>query len=411
MAAVDKVNGRTRLARDSQQWMLDYLIQETGKVFHFQGESRGNLPRGVRSHSMISKHIGQQARRMEALAEAEAAAGHPETALDFYYRATVMYGGAQHVIFELNDEKRFLYAGLRRCYDRVIEFAPYRIEHLDIPWNGTIVSGNLHLCPGKERAPLVFYIPGCDITKEGWPHPYFNYAHQRGMHAFSFDGPGQAEANMRGIRLTSDNFEQAASAALDVLLRRPEIDAEQVALYGISFGSFWGLRFAAADRRIKCVAAPAASYCSKQYLMDLESPRGKQLFAWLTLAGSEAELDAVLDEMTMDGYAERIACPALLAAGEYDPRSPIDEVYRVFDRIQAPAELWVFADQHHMPSIGGGESGATWAAPLHGAMLDWLRDRLNGKPVSRPGQVVYVEGGGAGPNSPNAPLKRRWFDR
>ena len=28
------VRGRAPLARDSQQWMLDYLIQETGKVFH-----------------------------------------------------------------------------------------------------------------------------------------------------------------------------------------------------------------------------------------------------------------------------------------------------------------------------------------------------------------------------------------
>lgn len=32
------VRGRAPLARDSQQWMLDYLIQETGKVFHFQSE-------------------------------------------------------------------------------------------------------------------------------------------------------------------------------------------------------------------------------------------------------------------------------------------------------------------------------------------------------------------------------------
>ena len=51
------VRGRAPLARDSQQWMLDYLIQETGKVFHFQGEGRGRLPRGVRSHDMISKHL------------------------------------------------------------------------------------------------------------------------------------------------------------------------------------------------------------------------------------------------------------------------------------------------------------------------------------------------------------------
>ena len=74
-----QVAGRARLARDSQQWVLDYLVQETGKVFHFQGEGRGNLPRAVRSHSMISKHVGQSARRLEALArtEAEAAIGSP----------------------------------------------------------------------------------------------------------------------------------------------------------------------------------------------------------------------------------------------------------------------------------------------------------------------------------------------
>jgi pimeloyl-ACP methyl ester carboxylesterase len=410
MSSPSKVNGRARLARDSQQWVLDYLIQETGKVFHFQGDTRGHLPKSVRSHSMISKHVGLQARRMEALAQAEAAAGHPETALDFYYKATVMFAGAQHVIFENNDEKKYLYSGVRRCYDQVIEMAPYRIEHVDIPWNGTVVSGLLHLCPGKAKAPLVFYIPGCDITKEGWPHPYFNYAHQRGMHAFSFDGPGQAESNMRGIRLSADNYEQAAGAALDALAKRPEIDADQVALYGISFGSFWGLRLAAADKRIKAVAAPASSYCDKHILMDLESPRWKQLFAYLTQSETEAELDAVVTAMTLEGHLDKITCPTLMAAGEYDPRSPIEEVLRLFDQVKAPAELWVFADQHHMPSIGGGESGATWAAPLHGAMCDWLRDRLAGKPLSHPGQVVYVEGGGPGPNSPKAPLKRKWFE-
>ena len=51
------VRGRARLARDSQQWMLDYLVQETGKVFHFQGDGRGRLPRSVRSHDMISKEV------------------------------------------------------------------------------------------------------------------------------------------------------------------------------------------------------------------------------------------------------------------------------------------------------------------------------------------------------------------
>jgi len=232
------VRGRTPLARDSQQWMLDYLIQETGKVFHFQGDGRGRLPKSVRSHDMISKHLGLAARRMEAMAKAEADAGHRETALDFYFQATVQYAGAQHVVFENNDEKRYLYAGVRRCYDQVIALAPYRIEHIDIPWNGTMISGNLHLCPGRDVAPLVFYVPGCDTVKEAWPHPHFNPALQRGMHVFCFDGPGHAESNLRGIRVTADSFEDAASAALDHLLTRPEIDAARVGVYAISFGAF-----------------------------------------------------------------------------------------------------------------------------------------------------------------------------
>ena len=115
--------------------------------------------------------------------------------------------------------------------------------------------------------------------------------------------------------------------------------------------------------------------------------------------------------MTLDGYMAKIACPALLAVGEYDPRGPLDEVYRMFDQLTAPSELWVFADQHHMPSIGGGDSGiGNWAAPLHAVMCDWLRDRFADKPLRHPGQAVYVEANSAGPNSATVALKRTWYE-
>ena len=185
---------------------------------------------------------------------------------------------------------------------------------------------------------------------------------------------------------------------------------KRIGVCGVSMGSFWGLRFAAHDSRVNAIAAPDATYCEKYFLMDLESPRWKQLFAYLTQASSEAELDAVLGQMTLVGYMDKIRCPALLTVGEFDPHGPLEEVFPVFEQLQAPAELWVFADQHHMPSIGGSESGTTWTAPLLGVMCDWLRDRLEGRPVQRSGQVVYVEAGGSGPNSPSAPTKRRWYE-
>lgn len=405
---IDNHNGRAPLRRDVQQWVLDYIIQQTGKTYHFQGDGRGELPKSVKSHAMISKHLGQDAQKIERLARIEYDAGHPETALGLYFRAAIGFGRAQHPIFELNEEKQFLYAGLRRCYDRVIELAPYRIEHLQIPWNGTEVSGILHLNPNVEGpAPLLFYIPGCDVFKEVFPNPQVNFAHQRGMHLFSFDGPGHPECNMRGIKLTADNYEQAASTALDHLVARPEVDADQVVLYANSFGSFWGMRFAGIDPRIKAVAAIQASLCDKYIHTDLESPRWKQLFAFLTQAEDEAELDRVMRDMTMDGYMDRVTCPVVLTVGEYDPRAPLNEMYRLFDQLTAPAELWVMADQHHTFTVGGGK-GPGWMQASHGVAVDWLRDRLAGKPLAHPGQVIQVKDW-TGPNSAGVAVKRKWY--
>ena len=405
--------GRPHLARDNQQWFFDWMVKETGKPFHFQPDGRGRFPRTVRSHDMIAKHMGMAARKTERLAQAEAEAGHKETAMELYYTAALEYVDAQHVVFETGDEKKFLHGGAIRCYDKVREFAPYRIEHVDVPWNGTMVSGNLHLAPmapGEDPKPLIFYVPGCDQTKEAWPHPYYNQALQRGMHVFSFDGPGQGESNLRGIRLTDDNYEDAAGAAIEYLMKRKEVDAKKIGVYALSFGSFWGMRIAAKNRNVAAAAAPWASFVDKYYLMNEESPRYKQLFAYLTQSSSEAELDAVWQKMTMEGLMEKITCPTLVVTGEYDPRAPIEEVYRLFDEMKAPAELWVLPDQHHNGSVTQKGRASVWEADIHAFVCDWMRERFEGKPVKHPGKSLWLDPAGTGPNAPGVSYKRRWFD-
>ena len=402
--------GRPHLARDNQQWFFDWMVKETGKPFHFQPDGRGRFPRTVRSHDMIAKHMGMAARKTERLAQAEAEAGHKETAMELYYTAALEYVDAQHVVFETGDEKKFLHGGAIRCYDKVREFAPYRIEHVDVPWNGTVVSGNLHLAPGNDPKPLIFYVPGCDQTKEAWPHPYYNQALQRGMHVFSFDGPGQGESNLRGIRLTDDNYEDAAGVVIDYLMKRKEVDAKKIGVYALSFGSFWGMRIAAKNRNVAAAAAPWASFVDKYYLMNEESPRYKQLFAYLTQSSSEAELDAVWQKMTMEGLMDKITCPTLVVTGEYDPRAPIEEVYRLFDEMKAPAELWVLPDQHHNGSVTQKGRASVWEADIHAFVCDWMRERFEGKPVKHPGKSLWLDPAGAGPNAPGVSYKRRWFD-
>jgi hypothetical protein len=56
-----------RLDRDRQQWIFDYVVKETGRVFHWDGDVRV-LPASVKSHAQISKHVGRIAQRMERVA-------------------------------------------------------------------------------------------------------------------------------------------------------------------------------------------------------------------------------------------------------------------------------------------------------------------------------------------------------
>jgi alpha-beta hydrolase superfamily lysophospholipase len=384
-----------RLQRDRQQWIYDYIVQETGKVFHWDEEGR-DLPKSIKSHGQISKHLGRIAQRLEKVATEEEAVGHTETAMELYFRASSTYAGAQHPVLETNDEKRYLHGRSLATYDKVIEFAPYPIERVEIPWEGVELQCNFHMLPGRPKAPTVIFIPGCDMTKEMFPDPAVVEAHQRGMHMLVIDGPGQGMSNLRNIKLTHDNYERAVLDIAGYLQTRDEVDGDAITVHALSMGSFWGLQVAASgDPRIKAVAGPWASYIDKYYILDTFSPRYKQLFGYLTGAGSEAELDEIVGKMTVAGREADIKCPVLLTVGEYDSRSPSELIYDFYDKINAPKELWVYEDRYHQARLF--EGGMT-RNDTHLFALDWLRDAVAGKFPAGHARQLYLRSNGGGPN-------------
>lgn len=399
------------LHRDGQRWIFDRMVEEKGRVAHFTGEARGGLPRDVRSSAMISKHMGRRAKRIERLAEDAFRAEHRATALDLYFKAANAYGLAQHSILRTCDEKRFLHDQSLRCFEKVRELAPRPIERVEVPWSDGRVAGNLHLCDSPGPAPCVFFIPGCDMTKEMFPHPLHNPAADRGMHLFTFDGPGQGESNLSDIKLTVDNYESAALAALEVLRKHEAVDSEQVAIFGFSFGSYWAVRTAAvAGDAVVAVAAPWSSVCDKRHLMDEDGPWHKRLFSYLTGSSNEEELDAFVQQSTLDYARKKIKVPVLLAVGEYDPRSPLEEVYEFFDGLIAQRELWVFEDQHHKALLLPDSGGPAWEVDILALGLDWILDRIRGVPLERDAMVRRIATGRGGPSSEVGVGERRWFD-
>jgi alpha-beta hydrolase superfamily lysophospholipase len=384
-----------RLDRDRQQWIFDYLVQETGKVFHWDEEGR-QLPKSVKSHAQISKHLGRIGQRLERVAAEEEAAGHSQTAFELFYRASSIFALAQHPVLETNDEKRYLHGRCIANYEKVIEHAPYPIERLEVPFEGVKLQCNFHMLPGKPNAPLVIFIPGCDMTKENYPDPRIMQAHLRGMHMLVIDGPGQGMSNLRGIKLTPDNYERAVLAIAEHMAERAEVDEDKIVVYALSMGAHWGLEVAASGHPlIKAVAAPWTSALDKYFILDTFSPRYKQLFGYLMGASSEEELDGWVSQMTVEGREADIKCPVLMTVGEYDSRSPVELVYDFYDKITAPKELWVYEDTYHQARM----FGETQARHDHHMMChDWLVDALAGKFGAGHDKKMYLRTGGGGPN-------------
>jgi pimeloyl-ACP methyl ester carboxylesterase len=389
-----RLNGERR--RDNQQWLLDWLVKTTGRVQNFAYDQR-LFPPEVKSYRMIPRTLEKRARHIEEIARAAEKAGHFETARELYWHAADLYREGQHVIFEDdNPEKIYLHSKLLDCFDKVIEYAVNPIERVEIPYGDQFIQGLLYLVPGRAPAPTVLFCPGMDMTKEKFFDPFNHPFITRGLHCLHIDGPGQGTSNIRKIRVTPDNYEAAASAAIDYLLNRPEVDGQRIGVSGYSMGSYWGMRVAATDSRVRAVATGAACYGPMHAIFEEASPRFKQMFMYMAGIHDEEQFDNMAAQMTLDSLAQKIACPTLQVVGEYDPLAHLEDVLSIFRKVTGPKELWIVENDFHMPAFteNFGE------IDFFGYLADWLRDALTkGKPEDLDRIVLVPQKQGLGPYS------------
>ena len=388
---------QTQRRRDNQQWILDWLVKQTGRVQNFANDER-DVPPEVKSYRMIPRVLNKHARHYEDIARAAEAAGHTDTARQIYWRAAQVYREAQHSIFQDDSrEKIFLHGKHVECFEKVVEYAELPVEKVEIPWEGASIQARFHLLKDRRRASAVLFIPGMDMTKETFPNPLANPFARRGMHALAIDGPGQGISNLRKIRVTDDNYERAASAAIDFLVSRPEVDPEKIAIVGSSFGSHWGPRTAARDQRVKVLATNHAVMGSKRPIFEEASPRFKQMFMYMAGLSDEEAFDRMAERMTTVGYGARITCPTLTVTGEYDPLCHLEDALDFFDELAGPKELWVFENEFHRVSSKEGIAGLE----IYPFMADWVNDALENRLPSDLHKVVLIpQKSGAGPYSP-----------
>ena len=384
----------TRMKRWAEQrWILDAVIRTVGVEWdqHRIGymsapaapqsvpEFRATAAR-IKKVSDFVREFSISAKKREAKAVAFEEASRLITARESYLTASLLWASARWPIFETTAELENLEDRMNHCYAKFADLSAHPVEIVRIPFEGKELPAYLHLphAPAPdEKFPCVVNIPGMDSSKETGVNMYGDPYLERGIAVLTIDGPGQAESVSLGIFVTATNHMQAAEATFDWLEKHPAIDPDRLLIRGTSFGTYWGLEWAAAlGDRVKAVAV--AGVCHEpgcNTIFNMASPSFKLRYMWMANYEDEDEFDEFAQTIDLRPIVPEITCPVLILAGEEDQLSPVEHSYDVFDRINAPKEILVYEGANHSvagaPSVVNGE-------PPRVYQVDWFQDRLDG---------------------------------
>ncbi len=354
------------------------------------------------------------AERIRRAADDSLAAGHVVSAREAYLRAATYYAMAEFYLHGDPDDPRIKESSAqgRDCFARAADLSETPIEAVSIPYEDTTLPGYFYkVDESSAPRPTLILQTGFDGTQEELYCQGAIAAVRRGYNCLTFEGPGQGEViREQGIPFRYD-WEAVIVPVVDYALSRPEVDPDKVALMGISLGGYLAPRGAAFEPRLAALIAdggvyqpwyPAYTMIAANYppangtaegLLDSvrEDPddfdgAAQEMMEesiqlnWYLDNGmftfgvdKPSEFILAFSEFTMEGVADRIACPTLVIDSDND-QSMKGEAERLYDALVCPKEFMLFTSQE-----GAGlhcQMGAMLLA--HQRIFDWLDETLAG---------------------------------
>lgn len=261
---------------------------------------------------------------------------------------------------------------MRAAHERAVACLTDALPHLSrpgrrvgIPFEGTTLVGVLR-CPAGERPfPVVVLLSGLDSAKEELRSTEETFL-DRGLATFSVDGPGQGEAEY-DLPIRGD-WSAPAEAILETLGTLPEVDADRVAVWGVSLGGYYAPRVAAAlGERVRACVALAGPYDFGECWPQLPALT-RDTFRVRSRAGGDDEARQMAHTLSLEGVAEEITAPLLVVFGREDRLIPWQHAERLRDTTGGEVELRM---------LEGGNHGCANLAPWHRPYTaDWLAARL-----------------------------------
>lgn len=274
----------------------------------------------------------------QLLAEKALKDGRIFTARTFFLNATAAYRVGQYTIIHDTEKKLDMYRKLITCYSEAAKLYTPQIEIVKIPYKGCQMVGWLRM-PEKAnvRVPVVISIGGAD----GWREEHHNYSHfytERGIAYLMIDGPGQGETRLFNNLYMELNNEEALNEIIEYVSKDQRF--KKIGMIGYSFGGYLVARTAAISDKLDACVVNGGSYWPKEILSFL--PHFANVFSALTNK-KDQDLERFINDMTMEGYANRIKCPLFLNHGELDLLFSASGIQRIYDEsfsMNKKIKLW-----------------------------------------------------------------------
>ncbi|MEU0969056.1 alpha/beta hydrolase [Streptomyces sp. NPDC005917] len=379
-----------------QRWITDSVLRTDGLEWDQPRVAYTLRPMGVDAtpdfrvaESRIHKFADlvpvftELAERRRSLAEEAESRSRPVAAREHYFHAALLYATAEWPIWEDCERLTRLDDLKNACYSAYGRLADHHVERVEIPFGDYFIPAWFHLPRGYAggAVPTVLSCGGMDAPKELNVNLYGDKLLERGFAVLSFDGPGQGEASVRGVKFTPTAWIEAGAALVAWCRERAEVDDDRIVGFGLSFGSYWMSQIAATQPSLRGTAVGLVCHEPGCHMIfEMASPSFKARYMWMSgLEHDEATFDRMAEEIDLRPLIGRMSAPWLVVAGDEDELSPIEHSYALAADCPTPAPMLVYQQGRHAlslptPSVALGPNWLTYTA-------DWLLDRVNEVPA------------------------------
>jgi dienelactone hydrolase len=299
-----------------------------------------------------------------ALAETALAEGRNRTAGEFFARAATYFHFGKFLFVHDLDQAKAAHARAVDAINRAIPLFIPPGSREEIAFEGSKLVGIFRAPDANGPHPTVILIPGLDSTKEEFREVERAFL-DRGMAVFALDGPGQGEAEWSlPIRPEWDLVGEAVFSHLQTM---SQVDSERIGIWGVSLGGFYAARMASSELPIKGTVALSGPFNFGAAWKNL-NPLTRHAFEVRSFSASPEDAERRANEMTLDGFADKITTPLLVIMGKRDRLFSWQDGQRLASEARGESQFLLLDEGNH------GCANVTYRhRPLS---ADWMAARL-----------------------------------